>query len=309
MANETLNPPQPQPVQAPGNQPAMPAGVSATPQPVYVQASAPQPVYAAAPAPGQAVVYQQPVVVPQPVVAVSTEPPGVQAPPHIILIGHSRLFYWWPAWAVGYVMAFLTWLTGQNVQVGDNVAWFYPGKSMGVAYIITLFLVILISNITLRGLASALAITGIALLAVLFAYFDLWSGIFDWFGSLNVFINAGAYFWFSTLIFVVWAFATFVFDRMTYWRITPGQITQEKVFGASTKSFDTESMTFEKRRDDIFRHWLLGLGSGDLRIHAFSAGQRENIEIPNVLFIGSKIQAIQLLIATQAEGVSAPVGS
>ena len=28
----------------------------------------------------------------------------------IVVYGHSALFYWWPLWVAGYLMALLTWL-------------------------------------------------------------------------------------------------------------------------------------------------------------------------------------------------------
>jgi hypothetical protein len=62
-------------------------------------------------------------------------------------------------------------------------------------------------------------------------------------------------------------------------------------------------MVLEKYRDDLFRHWILGFGSGDLHIRPHGA-QREEIEALNVLFIGSRISAIQDLIATQPERFS-----
>ena len=55
---------------------------------------------------------------------------------------------------------------------------------------------------------------------------------------------------------------------------------------------------FEKRRDDLFKHWVLGLGSGDLRIQTYG-GRTEEILIPNVMFIGSQVHAIQHLIAME----------
>jgi hypothetical protein len=45
-----------------------------------------------------------------------------------------------------------------------------------------------------------------------------------------------------------------------------------------------------------FRYWVLGLGSGDLRIHTYGA-QHEEIFVPSVLFVGYKIHAVQRLIA------------
>jgi hypothetical protein len=33
------------------------------------------------------------------------------------IIGHSALFYWWPVWAVGFLMAFLTYLGGNYMAI------------------------------------------------------------------------------------------------------------------------------------------------------------------------------------------------
>jgi hypothetical protein len=35
----------------------------------------------------------------------------------VTIIGHSPLFYWWPVWAVGYLMALLTYLGGNHMAV------------------------------------------------------------------------------------------------------------------------------------------------------------------------------------------------
>ena len=50
--------------------------------------------------------------------------------------------------------------------------------------------------------------------------------------------------------------------------IRPGQVTQEFVFGAGAKSYDTDNLVLEKYRDDLFRHFVRGSGFGaqpDLR--------------------------------------------
>ena len=57
-------------------------------------------------------------------------------------------------------------------------------------------------------------------------------------------------------------------------------------------------MTVEKRHTDVFRHWLIGLGSGDLIIRT-SGPMPEVIQIRNVLFVRPKIHAIERLIAEQ----------
>jgi hypothetical protein len=117
-------------------------------------------------------------------------------------------------------------------------------------------------------------------------------------GHLNVYLNQGAYFWFSTLVFIAWALAFFVLDRMSYWVVKPGQITRNYVWGASSESFDTENMSLEKRRDDLFRHWLLGFGTGDLRITTYGA-KSQDLLLPNVVFVGTRIAAIEKMIASE----------
>jgi hypothetical protein len=50
----------------------------------------------------------------------------------------------------------------------------------------------------------------------------------------------------------------------------------------------------EKRRTDLFRHWILGFGAGDLIIKVPS--QSLQIELPNVLFAGSRVNEIANLM-------------
>lgn len=219
--------------------------------------------------------------------------------PQVILYSHSSLFYWWPVWVTGYILAAMTYWGGKAFAVaGDNNVWFYPSSNLGVIFLLVLFLVILITNVTVRGMASALVIVTGILITVLLAWFGLWDRVLNWIGNLRIYLNLGAYFWFSTLVLLVWVFSVFVFDRLSYWRFTPGQATLEHVFGASAKSYDTENMVVEKYRNDFFRHWVLGFGSGDLNIKPYSS-ERESIEVANVLFIGWKVAAIQRLMAME----------
>jgi hypothetical protein len=234
----------------------------------------------------------------RPVVIQAAPDPATVDQPEVIIYSHSPLLYWWPVWVVGYIMAFLTYTQGQQAQLETATALIHPSANLGIFFFVTLFLVILITNITMRGLASALVIVSIVLVTVVLAYYGWWAPVLAWLGNLIIYLNLGAYFWFSTLIFLVWVSTVFVFDRMSCFRIKPGQVTHEYVIGASAKSYDTDNMVVEKYRDDFFRHWLLGLGAGDLKIHPYGAN-REVIHIPNVLFVGRKVHALQRMIATE----------
>ena len=184
------------------------------------------------------------------------------------------------------------------------MTWIHPSSNPGLIFFLVLFLVILINNLVLRGLASGLVIIGSGLTAGLLACFGWWDEILGWFTGLKIHLNLGAYFWFSTLMFVTWAVCVFGFDRTSYWEIKPGQLTRKSLFGAGSKSYNTEGMALEKRRYDLFQHWLLGLGSGDLQIRT-SGATRERLDVPNVLFIGAKVQAMQRLIAEVPDGSEA----
>jgi hypothetical protein len=55
----------------------------------------------------------------------------------------------------------------------------------------------------------------------------------------------------------------------------------------------------------LVRHWIVGLGSGDIQISTTGA-KRETIEVPNVLFVDSKVAEIQKMIAMQPDQFIAP---
>jgi hypothetical protein len=220
-----------------------------------------------------------------------------RGPTALVIYSHSMFFYWWPVWVVGYIMALLTWLKHEEVTIGVHKCLIHPSKDLGVIYTFVFFLVIVLTNIPLRGMYSAIIIL-VALLGILgAAYFDLWETFLGWLGDLNIYMNMGFYVFFSTLVLIMWAGTVFISDRFTYWRVTPGQITQLYLVGGGSKSFDTRGILFEKVRQDLFRHWILGFGSGDLRITLAGAG-KQTVEVPNVLFVGTKVRQIQELIAT-----------
>jgi len=263
----------------------------------------------------QTVVYQAapPQAGPQPMVPVPQ-----QAPHHehhhqeqeselheLRIYSHSTFFYWWPVWVTGYALALVTRIDGQMVDVGGTEVWMHRSKNLGVIFTLMFFLVILITNVSLRGLASVVAILGFAFGVLLMAYFGWWETLLYEMGRVAIYMNMGFYVFFSTLVFAVWAFSVFVYDRLSYWRVTPGQITEEHVIGGAEKSYDTRGMVFEKHRQDLFRHWVLGLGSGDIQISTMGA-RRETFAIPNVLFVDTKIAQIQQMIAEKPTQFSAP---
>jgi hypothetical protein len=247
------------------------------------------------------------------------------------IYSHSNLFYWWPVWACGYIMAIWTWMDGHRLAIvpagttitkaGDGVYQldthgkatskaepleqaadaanppafrFHVARSsrLGPVFVIVLLLVILITNVPLRGLWSVVVIITIALMAVILALSEMWDKIFESIGNLHIYANLAFYLFISTGLLLMWLVSTFFFDRQTYMVFTPSQLRVCTEIGAGETAYDTQGMTIEKHRYDLFRHWILGLGSGDMTIRT-SGAQAHTFEMHNVLNVSSKLQRIE----------------
>jgi hypothetical protein len=227
-------------------------------------------------------------------------PVAIPIVPELRIYTHSSVFYLWPLWAVGYLMAMLTLMYGVEISLKEDgtTALFYPGSGPGVTFTVTLLLVMLITNVAVRGVWSIVVVLSLLFITVLFAYLGWWDTIIALLPKLSVFTNLGFYVFFATVVFAIWILSFFVYDRMSYWRVTPGQVTYEVVVGGGQKSYDTRGMVVEKYNEDLFRHWILGFGSGDIHISTTGA-RREEIVLNNVIFVDYKIRRIQQLINTE----------
>jgi uncharacterized protein (TIGR03000 family) len=252
------------------------------------------------------------------------------------VVSHTMLIYWWPVWLVGFILAFLTYADSGRLAVvppGTTVKELqankvyeltvtdqpspslesaaantakgqdaFPvrtatNKNYGIVYTAVLLLVIFGSNVPLRGLASVIAILAILLLTVLFAYLDWWTSIFDCLGGLHIQISLAGYLVPSVVLLVLWLATLLFYDPMRYMVFTPGQLVVHKEIGDLREVFDTTQVEAEKRRTDLFRHWVLGFGAGDLIIKVPS--QSLQIELPNVLFVSWKVTQIADLMKTK----------
>ncbi len=227
---------------------------------------------------------------------VTVKPVALQ---EINVYGHSTLLYWWPAWAFGFLIALLN--AGQEKFLA-TAPGAQPSSAFGLTYLAILLLLIVFTNVRLRGINSVVALLSVGFIAVLLAWFGWWDEIAKLIPYLSVHMNTGFYLVFSTGLLVIWLLMFFVFDRLTYWRIRPGQMTEERLIGGGAESFDTNGLRFQKHSSDFFRA-MLGLGAGDLK--ATMAGEHgSTIELPNVIFVDSKVHAIERLISVKPEGTS-----
>lgn len=273
--------------------------------------------------------------------------PAGNPPPkrEITLISHSMLFYWWPIWLIGFIMAGITWYEdsrlaivpprstvsegekrekGTFFQVGvepgrdtgtlddaakrSNVPGAVPNPFptrvshkawMGPLFCVVLLLTVVITNVQLRGLWSFLVLLMLLVVALLISLAGAWDKLLAAVGDLHIYINMAGYLFIATVVFVLWAVSVLVFDQRTYLKVTPGQIQVCEHVGAAIRTYDTVGISFEKQRDDLFRHWLLGFFSGDLIVKTAGA-ERETIRLPNVLWIGWRLDELQKLLAEKA---------
>jgi hypothetical protein len=168
-------------------------------------------------------------------------------------------------------------------------------KNLGVIFAIVLLLVIIITNVPLRGMWSLLIIIIVIMLSIIFALADWWRHIFAALHILDVRINMGGYLLISTSLLVAWLVCFFFFDRQVYITFTPRSFKVCTEIGGGEQVYDTIGMTLERQRSDLFRHWIIGLGSGDLIVKT-SGAQAHHFDLPNVLFINRKVQQIEDII-------------
>ena len=261
----------------------------------------------------------------------------------IRIVSHSTLFYWWPVWAIGFILGLLTYFDGHRLAVvpegtqvmrdakvggvegtheilvlpegkhlmperpaqgalADVTAPAYriaASKSYGVLFVFVLLLVIVITNVPMRGLWSVVVIVTLVLLAIIFQLSGFWEKILDALGRLHIYINAGGYFMISTVLLLIWLVTFLFFDRQIYMIFTPGQLRVRQEIGGGEAAYDTAGMVVQKQRNDLFRHWILGLGSGDLIVNT-SGAHAHHFDLPNVLFVGNKVRMIEDMLREKA---------
>jgi hypothetical protein len=172
-------------------------------------------------------------------------------------------------------------------------------KNVGVLFCTILLLVVFITNVPLRGLWSVIVIGTIIFLSIIFAILDWWDRILNYLSFLDIRINMGGYLFISIALFAIWCIITFLFDKQIYMVFAPGQFRVRLEIGEGETAYDTAGMTIQKQRSDLFRHMILGFGSGDLIVRT-SGAQAHTFDLPNVLSLGRRVREIEDMLRTRA---------
>jgi hypothetical protein len=249
----------------------------------------------------------------------------------VIVISHSAFFYWWPVWVVGFIMAGISFVFGHTVafvpagtvaERGAQIAGHdgprdvliapagqplpaEPGSdgvlqpslrmvssnNLGIIWATTLCLVIVFTQVNLRGLASVIVVIVLVFTIILFAVLGWWDPVLRTVQIIDVHVTAFGYLAISLLLFALWLLVFLVYDRQAYMIFQRGQVRVRLAIGAGESAFDTRGIVVEKLRDDLFRHWLLGFGAGDLTVRTSGSNPRY-FNVPNVLGVRKKLDTI-----------------
>jgi hypothetical protein len=165
----------------------------------------------------------------------------------------------------------------------------------GIIWAMTLLLIIVVTHVQLRGVWSVVVIVLVGVTTILLAVFGLWDPILRAIRFIDIHINAFGYFSISLILFAIWLFMFFFVDRLKYMIFTRSRLRLRKAIGEGEKVFDMRGMVFQRHRDDMFRHWLLGFGSADLTVFT-SGANAQQIEMPNVFGIARKLTLIHTML-------------
>jgi hypothetical protein len=209
---------------------------------------------------------------------------------------HSQIFYYWPLWLTSLVFAAITKFSGKTFVIegtsGKKLAvTMVDSPGLGLAYLIILCCVILFTSVNIRGVWAALVAAVLIIMGLFLSLFGLWKPILAAIGGINFFLNLHFYLWSGVVLFALWAVVFFLYDRRHYIEFRPTQFTIVEEVGEGEKNYDTIGLVFDKKRDNFFQHWLLGFGSGDMKITT-SGGHRNEIYFPNVMMISSRIDQL-----------------
>ena len=185
-------------------------------------------------------------------------PTGV-IPREVLIVAHTTLFYWWPVWAAGLLLAGLTWLDGHRLAIvpaGTQVVEGFDGgrdalvlpagahlpkdpatgkprapiirmarhSGYGVVFVVVVLLVIFITNVPIRGLWSVVAILTVVLGTIILALAGWWDNILEAAVRSRVYINAFGYLAISLPLLVLWLVVVLFFDHRKYMVFAPGQL-------------------------------------------------------------------------------------
>ncbi len=224
---------------------------------------------------------------------------------------HSPIIHWWVIWAYGFLCAFLTYVQGDQMVIGDGKPLFmHPSPWLGLSFTLLLLLVIVATTVRARGINAVLLIILIGLAAGATYMVMNMQGLWSSPPSLLVHMNLAFYLLISAVLFVVWFATVFVFDRLSYWRFRGTQVERVQKFasvlGRAPESWSVMHIRLTRYSDDLIANKLLGLGvlglgTSDIEVKlTIFGGGAEQFRIENVWRSAGPMRQIQALMGAKA---------
>jgi len=197
---------------------------------------------------------------------------------------HSPIIYWWPVW----LLAGFFWICHAFLLSDAE-----PSSAMGLAFVATMLFVIFSTTVRLRGANSVIFLLVVVILGILIVMANLTDFLAGLVSNLDITMSSGFYLAVFLSILGLWALMFFVFDRIRYWEIVPGQVKEHMIWGGRESVLGSSGAKCHYKSDDFLRHRILGLFlMGDLEI----VNGDERVEIANVFFAKRKTRKINELI-------------
>ena len=115
-----------------------------------------------------------------------------------------------------------------------------------MVFIGAILFVILATNLTLRGMASVIAIAFLIILVLFLWVMNWWDPVLLWLGGLDVRMNAGGYLAVAIPLCIIWLFSTFIYDHYTYLLVSRGQVRVRQQIGEGELAVDASGLLLEK---------------------------------------------------------------
>lgn len=215
------------------------------------------------------------------------------------IYSHSSLFYWWPVWLYGYFCAAWSYAYGVPIALDGKNILFYPGSWLGLSFLGVFLYVLVFSTTEARGIYSYMLAMVFAALAFAIPRIPGFETVAKMIPDLRVHMNLAFYLVVATSVLFIWLLMALFIDRFTYWKFEPGHLTERHVIGqAANTVYPTLGMVARGMPTDFFRHWILGFGSGDIRL---MPQNQQPLEIKNVLRAKKRLRDIETFIGAHAD--------
>lgn len=219
------------------------------------------------------------------------------------IYSHTPLMYWWPVAVSALGLGIWTAFFGVEASLGDRNATFLIASVPGFVFTTLLTITVFVSTVRMRGIKSAALFITLIVMTVILSLLGWVDDIANAVPASATWISAGAYLWFGGVLSILWITQIAFFDKLSYYKITPGQITKVKVIGGAERTYDARGLAIDHAADDFLRHIIFGLGSGDITLRTAGADP-QTMEIMNVFNVRGKIKRLQELSSVEPDSLS-----